>query len=365
MSATYNDGSNISKKQKINNNDKSILFHDISLIQEQEIMQNKNKELKNNFDYLFSALKKFKSNPNIFQEKNNNAINNNMENKFKIYLEKYKNKKCRGYSGSKDNSYFNRFRKEILIEDINSLSRRSNINLLDIEKKNLIFDDILDNNITDFSKTAYNKNGFISRNQNLSQRIKKIKHDLLLINFAKSRKNLNNNLNNKNKKHEEKSFGLLDTSTEELKKKFSETQKNFDKSIILVNENNTETYINKYKNEIKKKASHPLFNKVYKNSNTKNNILDILAPRDNNKLYKLLNNIPTRRKFHEKSVDVIQNISAINKTNRNYKIKRIREDTEKNTNIVVNLYNYRFNCVYPSNDYDIIKQQKNIINCKH
>ena len=90
MSKNNNETSNITNKQKINNdkNNKSKLFHDISLIQEQENAKNKNNELKNNFEYLFTSMKKYKSNPNIFHNKNNKIDDNNddINNKLKSYL---------------------------------------------------------------------------------------------------------------------------------------------------------------------------------------------------------------------------------------------------------------------------------------
>ena len=373
MSANKNDISNTSNKEKINNdqNNKQILFHDISLIQEQENAEKKNNEMKNNFNNLFSTLKKFKSNPNIFKNKNNNLNNSDeIENNLKTCLEQFKKEKRRLNSGNNYNSNINKLKKGLFsIEGINTKSHYSYRNIWNNKKKsNKIFDDIFNdnNNINDFIKTVHN-NGFFSRNQNLFQRIRKIKHDIHLFDFSKTNSNFNHNNIFKNiyRNHEMEPFTLMYTTNEELKNKFKEAQLNLDKSEIIINGRNTKSYINKYKKEIKKNNYNSLFNKVYKNSNSKNKNFDIILPNENNKLYKLLNNIPTRRKFHEKSVDLILNISSINKTNRNYRVKSFKEKIEKNSNLIVNLYNNKFNCVYPSNDYDIIKQQKNIFYYKH
>ena len=191
-----------------------------------------------------------------------------------------------------------------------------------------------------------------------------------LLNFSEFNNNLtnkmnnNNLLNNINKKHKRKLFDFINSSIEKLKKKDNKKQKT-KKHEILINGYNTERYINKYKNELKNKYSSRLFNKIYQNNNSKNNILDFFPQKENMKLNKLLNNIPTRRKFREKSIDVINNISAIYKTKRNYKKINFREEIENNSNLIINLYNNRFNCVYPSNDYDIIKQQTNMLYYKH
>ena len=374
MSKNNNETSNITNRRKINNdkNNKSKLFHDISLIQEQENAKNKNNELKNNFEYLFASMKKYKSNPNIFHNKNNKIDDNNddINNKLKSYLEKFKNKIHNENSENKYNPNLNILKKGLLIDDSNALSHRSNYILFNKKNKDLVFDEIFNDNIINFDKMFHNNHVFFSKSNNLFQRIRKIRHDMHLLNFSEFNNNLtnkmnnNNLLNNINKKHKRKLFDFINSSIEKLKKKDNKKQKT-KKHEILINGYNTERYINKYKNELKNKYSSRLFNKIYQNNNSKNNILDFFPQKENMKLNKLLNNIPTRRKFREKSIDVINNISAIYKTKRNYKKINFREEIENNSNLIINLYNNRFNCVYPSNDYDIIKQQTNMLYYKH